>query len=93
MTLDQQRWIWLQVLAASIAQGLPADKSVVRANAALALAVAAYPNTGSPSDLVPLYRLQGHGDHFYTCSAEERDSAVANYGYTFEGIACYVKAP
>jgi hypothetical protein len=32
----------------------------------------------------------GVGDHFYTTSAAERDSAVANYGYHEEGIACYV---
>ncbi len=40
--------------------------------------------------LVPLYRLQGHGDHFYTISETERDSAISDYGYTSEGIACYV---
>lgn len=39
----------------------------------------------------PLYRLQGHGDHFYTTSAEERDNAVSQYGYAYEGIACYVQ--
>ncbi len=41
---------------------------------------------------VPLFRLQGNGDHFYTTSAEERDSAVSTYGYEYEGIACYVSA-
>lgn len=41
--------------------------------------------------LVPLYRLQGHGDHFYTTSATERDNAIATYGYASEGIACYVQ--
>ncbi len=40
--------------------------------------------------LVPLYRLQGHGDHFYTTSETERDNAVLSYGYTIEGIAGYV---
>lgn len=40
--------------------------------------------------IVPLYRLQGHGDHFYTTSAQERDNAIAQYGYVSEGIACYV---
>jgi hypothetical protein len=29
-------------------------------------------------------------DHFYTSSAVERDSAIANFGYTSEGIACFV---
>lgn len=41
---------------------------------------------------VPLYRLYSGttGDHFYTLSAEERDAAVAVYGYTSEGVAAYV---
>jgi microsomal dipeptidase-like Zn-dependent dipeptidase len=29
-------------------------------------------------------------DHFYTTSAKERDQAVSSFGYTDEGIACYV---
>lgn len=41
--------------------------------------------------LVPLYRLQGHGDHFYTTSESERDNAISSYGYVSEGIACYVE--
>ncbi|KAH7105007.1 hypothetical protein BKA62DRAFT_669316 [Auriculariales sp. MPI-PUGE-AT-0066] len=46
---------------------------------------------------VPLYRLYvdtGNGptkkDHFYTIDAAERDYAVSQYGYTFEGIEAYV---
>ncbi len=39
---------------------------------------------------VPLYRLRNNVEHFYTTSAEERDNAVTQYGYTEEGIACYV---
>jgi hypothetical protein len=30
------------------------------------------------------------GDHFYTVSAAERDGAIANAGYTDEGVACHV---
>jgi hypothetical protein len=30
------------------------------------------------------------GDHFYTDNAQERDNAISHYGYTYEGIACYV---
>src|ERR1035441_5674651 len=30
------------------------------------------------------------GDHFYTTSTSERDNAVADDGYHFEGIASYV---
>lgn len=40
----------------------------------------------------PLYRLysSGAGNHFYTTSASERDTAVAMYGYTFEAVAGHV---
>jgi hypothetical protein len=40
---------------------------------------------------IPLYRLYrgGNGDHFYTVSAAERDSAVAG-GYRFEKVAGHV---
>ncbi len=38
----------------------------------------------------PLYRLSAEGNHFYTPSATERDSAVSTYGYTYEGIEGYV---
>lgn len=69
------------------------SRTAARKNADAALADFKQVFSDSQPELVPLYRLQGHGDHFYTCSAEERDSAIANYGYTYEGIACYVKAP
>ena len=39
---------------------------------------------------VPLYRMYGDGDHFYTTSAEERDNAVAMFGYTFEAQVGFV---
>ncbi len=41
---------------------------------------------------MPLYRLYSNAvtNHFYTVSASEKDSAVNNSGYTFEGIAGYV---
>ena len=29
-------------------------------------------------------------DHFYTMSAPEKDNAVSNNGYTYEGIAAYI---
>jgi hypothetical protein len=40
----------------------------------------------------PLYRLFDtiYGDHLYTTSTSERDSVVANNGYTSEGIAADV---
>ncbi len=42
--------------------------------------------------MIPLYRLQGNGDHFYTTSESERDKAISDFGYTSEGIACYVSS-
>jgi hypothetical protein len=41
---------------------------------------------------VPLHRLfnGASGDHFYTTSDQERNSAVANSGYQSEGEACFV---
>jgi hypothetical protein len=39
---------------------------------------------------VPLHRLRGGTDHFYTTSTVERDNAIANFGYVSEGIACFV---
>ncbi|MDC0718786.1 hypothetical protein [Nannocystis bainbridge] len=39
---------------------------------------------------VPLFRLYGKGDHFYTTSEGERDSAVAMFGYQYEAVAGYV---
>ncbi|HEY8376490.1 MAG TPA: hypothetical protein VIK91_08375, partial [Nannocystis sp.] len=38
----------------------------------------------------PLFRLYAGGDHFYTVSEAERDSAVAMYGYKYEAVAGYV---
>jgi hypothetical protein len=40
---------------------------------------------------IPLFRLYnpGNGDHFYTTSAAERDTAAGG-GYSIEGVACYV---
>lgn len=45
-----------------------------------------------PNDTVAFYRLfkGATGDHFYTANKDEADNAVKNYGYTYEGIACYV---
>jgi hypothetical protein len=33
------------------------------------------------------------GDHFYTTSEVERDSAILNHGYVSEGVACFVPEP
>ena len=39
---------------------------------------------------IPLYRLVGNQEHFYTTSAPERDNAVTNLGYVFEGQVGFV---
>ncbi len=41
---------------------------------------------------VPVFRLLGGPDHFYTIGEDERDNAVAQYGYHVEGIAFYAYA-
>ncbi|MEV0408012.1 hypothetical protein [Actinoallomurus sp. NPDC050550] len=40
----------------------------------------------------PLFRMWNPtiGDHFYTTSAQERDRAIARYGYTDEGVTARV---
>ena len=54
--------------------------------------VLGYVSSSDADETTPLYRLyQGtNGNHFYTTSAAERDNAVANLGYAYEAIACYV---
>ncbi len=41
---------------------------------------------------VPVFRLLGGPDHFYTIGEVERDEAIAEFGYHYEGIAFYVYA-
>jgi hypothetical protein len=41
---------------------------------------------------IGLYRLNGHSEHFYTTSEAERDNAVNNLGYIFEGQVGFVWA-
>jgi hypothetical protein len=45
-----------------------------------------------PGTTIPLFRLLNSktGDHLYTTSVSERDSAIASFGYQSEGIAGYV---
>ena len=49
-----------------------------------------YLGTQAVCGAVPLYRLYGKGDHFYTTSDAERDNAVAMYGYLFESQVGFV---
>ncbi len=39
---------------------------------------------------VALYRLNGNGEHFYTTDEGERDNAINNLGYIFEGGVGFV---
>jgi Repeat of unknown function (DUF5648) len=43
-----------------------------------------------PWGSVPLLRLLGNGDHFYTTSQAESHAAIAHYGYHLEGIAGHI---
>jgi hypothetical protein len=49
-----------------------------------------YLGTQAVCGAVPLYRLYGAGDHFYTTSDAERDNAVAMFGYLFEAQVGFV---
>ena len=52
-------------------------------------AVADMPAPEPPPVPSPVYRLRNGGDHFYTIDPAEKDSAISQYGYTYEGIAFY----
>lgn len=39
---------------------------------------------------LPVHRLRFQDKHFYTTSSQEKDKAVSNYGYVYEGIVFYV---
>lgn len=41
------------------------------------------------SGAVPVYRISGYSHHTFTTSASQKDSLVAQPGYTYEGIAWY----
>jgi hypothetical protein len=43
--------------------------------------------TSNPSGGDAIYRLEKNGNFLYTASAAERDSAVAHYGYRYNGVA------
>jgi predicted patatin/cPLA2 family phospholipase len=38
----------------------------------------------------PSQYIEADGEHFYTTSSDEQDSAITAFGYQSEGIACYV---
>jgi len=44
---------------------------------------------GHPGDRLPVFRLRNGAEHFYTIDPVERDNAVSQYGYAYEGIAFY----
>jgi len=80
---------WLGIYTASITRGL----SNVRAKATADKAVDDYkdsnPAAPSTNAMLPVYRLRNGGEHFYTISETEKDNAISQYGYTYEGIAFY----
>ncbi|KAF8990735.1 hypothetical protein BDQ17DRAFT_1255503, partial [Cyathus striatus] len=50
------------------------------------------PAFADPRTAIPLYRSYSCNakDHLYTTNADEHANAVANLGYTNEGVVCYV---
>mgnify|MGYP001460988642 CR=1 FL=1 len=56
-------------------------------------AVPTYPTPPAASSM-PVYRFynKANGSHFYTVSAEERDTVIANLShiYSYEGVAYFV---
>jgi hypothetical protein len=78
---DDRRPVWdLDTLAAVLCETL--DLAHMRAVDPVALRSAV---------TAALHRLLNptNGDHYYTVSESERDNAVANFGYRYEGIACH----
>ena len=45
--------------------------------------------TSDSSSSIPVYRLEKWGRYLFTTSATERDGAVWNYGYRYEGVGFY----
>jgi len=85
---DRQK-LYCDVFVAAITNNVSIDGAAKAAKKALDGydAIKASEMTGC----VPVYRLQGNGDHFYTTSETERDNAISQYGYHSEGIAFYVR--
>ncbi|NTW29251.1 MAG: tandem-95 repeat protein [Coriobacteriia bacterium] len=62
----------------------------VLAVAVLGIAMVAFPASASAATRAPVYRFYNlqNGSHFYTASADERDTVIATYSvYKFEGAA------
>lgn len=49
--------------------------------------------TSEASQNLPVYRLERWGRYLYTASRTERDQAVWNYGYRYEGVGFYASSP
>lgn len=55
--------------------------------------IAFYVLSNPINDSLDVYRLvNGDGYHFYTANLEEKERAITNHGYTYQGIAFYVPA-
>jgi hypothetical protein len=88
MTPEQESLIWNRIFNDALALGQGFTEAKKAADQGVASLLGAEPKPRAK--LVPLYRLRNNAYHFYTINEAERDSAVADYGYVLEGIACYV---
>jgi len=54
----------------------------------------AYRSSQMVSIFIPLFRIFGNSEHFYTINSDEigttTPGVTGNYGYISEGIACYL---
>jgi hypothetical protein len=79
----------------TVAKGAAPDKAnynvgVNNGNVTTDGAPSGMPSTGASGQYMPLYRMFGNGDHFYTTNPSERTSAESSNGYKDEGITGYL---
>ncbi len=77
---------WQQVYLVALQRGPNPDRAKAIADGAVVALGGLQTSPGAPS---PVYRLRNGGQYLYTIDPAERDSAIATYGYTLEGVAFY----
>lgn len=89
-TMTDAQTFWCATYTAGVARGFSSPQAKAAADDAVAAYTKSFPSTPpTPPKLIPVYRLRKDAEHFLTASAAERDSSIATYGYTLEGIAFY----
>lgn len=84
---DRAADVWQSAYVAVLSGGH--EFALAAANKARADFLASYPGLTYTGERLPVFRLRNDVEHFYTMDPDERDNAVANYGYEYEGIAFY----